>query len=127
MAAGLTLGERMILEAVHRAQAERNWNDGEMAAYLGLSRQAFSDINRGRRPIGRIVRARILERLGLTEDDVYRPELQGRDEIVDPKIYQILISLQDKVLNIQERLSALETSIAAQPKSERKSRRFDIN
>lgn len=126
---GMTLGERMLMEAVHRAQAERNWNDSEMAEFLGLSRQAFSDINRGRRSIGKIVRARILAKLDLTDEDVYRPELRERSEnlIIEPQLYQILISLQDKVLNIQERLSVLEASIQACPQAKRGLRRMNIN
>jgi transcriptional regulator with XRE-family HTH domain len=102
----------MLVEAVHREQAAQNWTDGETATVLGLSRQSWSDIQRGRRAIGKKVQQRILERLGLNQDEVWRPELTREGgQPMNGEIYKLMSRIQTTLLDLHARIGTIEATL----------------
>lgn len=58
--------ERLLVE-----KDREGLNDGEFAEKLGLSKQQFSDIKKGKRPIGTRIFERIQKRLGIPEEEFF--------------------------------------------------------
>lgn len=63
--------DQRILERLLVEKDREGLNDGEFAEKLGLSKQQFSDIKKGKRPIGTRIFERIQKRLGLPEEEFF--------------------------------------------------------
>lgn len=111
---GASLRDGILIKKVQEIANENNWTDAQTAEVIGVHRGAWCDIQKGRRPIGKIVYARILARLCLKEDEVFRPELPTiktqpeEDMRTTEKVLSALLDIRGELADIQKRIRALE-------------------
>jgi transcriptional regulator with XRE-family HTH domain len=118
-----TLYENMFRDAVKKHQRENDLNGSEMAKLLGVSRQYYSGIKRGERSIGKKTAQRLMKVLGLTESEIFRPELQQIQQLPpviaeapvesERQILNSLLKIHDRLMDMEARLRRLEDQAKA--------------